>query len=76
MGRRRFVRTANAKKRIKCASCKKRIPGHEPDLELTEVATDKVRYFHTRCERAVAALILKHPTLYALNIRRVDASRN
>jgi len=45
------VRTS---KKIRCASCKKRIASHKPDLVLENLTDGKRRYFHTRCDEAPA----------------------
>lgn len=64
-------------KKIKCAECKKRIRGHEPDLILEDVAgAGKARYYHERCQSAAYQLSMERPTVYRLTVRHVDASRN
>ena len=41
------MKTARA---IRCASCKKRIRDHHPDLEVLEAGTGRVLYYHAdRC---------------------------
>lgn len=63
-------------KKIRCASCKKRIGAHEPDLVLEDLASGKPRYFHVRCEGAAGVMALERPGAYVLTIRYVDAQRN
>ncbi len=62
--------------RTKCAHCKKKILPSEPDLLLEDPTTSKLRYFHTRCDTAIADLILGEPAPYQLMIRHVEAERN
>lgn len=71
-----------SKKVIRCASCKKRIRPHEPDLVLEDVAgqsslgSGKPRYYHERCQSAARRLAMEQPSVYRLTVRHVDSSRN
>jgi hypothetical protein len=42
--------------RTKCAPCKKKILPSEPNLVLEDLTNSKLRYFHTRCDEAIADL--------------------
>jgi hypothetical protein len=59
-----------------CYSYKKWIGARKPALMLENVVTGTLRYFHTRCDEAIAELVLGKLTPYHLMIRYVEAERN
>lgn len=65
-------------KKIRCASCKKRIRAHEPDVVLQDLSGGgKTRVYHERCSGAAYAKASERPGVYVLAVRGVlDASRN
>ncbi len=70
--------TTTTTKAIRCASCSKRIRGHEPDLLLEDVVAGggKPRYYHERCSAAAYTAAARRPGAYLLTVRHVDPSRN
>jgi hypothetical protein len=62
--------------RIKCAACKKRIPGHEPDVVLRQLEGGIRRYYHTRCTRAALELVTETPAAWRMTVRPVEEMAN
>jgi hypothetical protein len=61
--------------RIKCASCKKRIPNSEPDYVPVDHATGTKRFYHVRCALAMAP-VLKPGGVYSAFYRDVGSEMN
>ena len=61
--------------RIKCASCKKRIPNSEPDYVLVDHTSGKRRFYHVRCALAMVKLV-KPGGVYSAIYRDVNPEAN
>jgi hypothetical protein len=59
-----------------CASCTQRIPDHEPDLVLEDIATGSRLYYHALCEGAAFEAMREKPAPYQLVVRYVEAEAN
>ena len=68
---------SRTRSKIKCASCKKRIPDHEPDIILRDLENGgRARYFHTRCGEAAYTAAMDEPSVYRLTVRHVEEVAN
>lgn len=62
---------------LRCASCRKRIRGHHPDLEVLEISTGRVRYFHAdRCGQEAYAAAERRGGAWLATYRHVEVSAN
>jgi hypothetical protein len=61
---------------IRCAACKKGIPGHEPNVELRRLDGEQRRYYHTRCTGAALELVTKAPEVWLMSVRHVEEMAN
>jgi hypothetical protein len=61
---------------IRCAACKKRIRGHEPDVELRRLDGEQRRYYHTRCTGAALELVTEAPEVWLMSVRHVEEMAN
>jgi hypothetical protein len=67
---------------IRCAACKKRIPGSEPDLILRRMSEDDPTVstlrlaFHERCKDAALERATDTPALWVMTHRHVEAVAN
>jgi len=65
-----------ARTRIRCAACKKRIPDHEPDVEVSRLDSQQRRYYHTRCASAALQLVTGVPDVWIMSVRHVGEMAN
>lgn len=61
---------------IRCAACKKRIRGHEPDVELRRLDGEQRRYYHTRCTSDALELAMEAPEVWIMSVRHVEEKAN
>ncbi len=66
----------SARPKIRCAACKKRIPDHEPDVELRRLDSERRRYYHTRCTSAALQLMTEAPDVWIMSVRHVEEMAN
>jgi hypothetical protein len=66
----------SAKPTIRCAACKKRIPDHEPDVELRRLDGEQHRYYHTRCTSDALELVTEAPDVWIMSVRHVAEVAN
>ena len=60
---------------MRCAAGQQRIPDHEPDLVLEDLATGSRLFYHAFCEGVAFEVILEEPAPY-LVVRHAEAERN
>ncbi len=61
---------------LRCSACSKRIRDHQPDLEVLEASTGRVRYYHTACGEMAFARAQERGGAWLCTVREADASRN
>jgi len=66
----------SAEPKIRCAACKKRIPDHEPDVEVRRLDSEQRRYYHTRCTGAALKLVVETPDVWRMTVRHVEEMAN
>jgi hypothetical protein len=66
----------SARPKIRCAACKKRIPDHEPDVELRRLDGEQRCYYHTRCTSAALELVTEAPDVWIMSVRHVEEMAN
>jgi hypothetical protein len=66
----------SARPKIRCAACKRRIPDHEPDVELRRLDDEQRRYYHTRCTSAALLLVTDAPDVWVMSVRHVEELAN
>ena len=66
----------SARPKIRCAACKKRIPDHEPDVEVRRLDSGQHRYYHTRCTSAALQLVTEAPDVWIMSVRHVEEMAN
>ncbi len=64
------------KKVLRCAACSKRIREHQPDLEVLETSTERVRHYHERCGGAAYAAAKQRGGIWLATHRYVEHSEN
>jgi hypothetical protein len=62
--------------KIRCAACKKRIPDHEPDVELRRLDGEQRRYYHMRWTSAALELVTEAPEVWLMTVRHVEEMAN
>jgi hypothetical protein len=62
--------------KLRCASCKKRIPESEPDVVLRRLDGGRERYYHTRCTAAALKLVAEAPEVWIMSVRHVEEMAN
>ena len=61
----------------KCKGCGKRIPDHEPDVQLRRLDGDARRFYHTACIASAYAKVQRsRPDAWVLTHRHLDAGLN
>jgi hypothetical protein len=66
----------SARPKIRCAACQKRIPDHEPDVEVRRLDSEQRRYYHTRCTSAALQLVAGAPDVWLMAVRHVEEMAN
>jgi hypothetical protein len=66
----------SARPKIRCAACKKRIPDHEPDVEVRRLDSEQRRYYDTRCTSAALQLVTEAPDVWVMSVRHVEEMAN
>jgi hypothetical protein len=61
---------------IRCAACTRRIPDHEPDVELRRLDSEQRRYYHARCTEAALQLVTEAPDVWLMSVRHVEEMAN
>jgi hypothetical protein len=66
----------SARPKIRCGACQKRIPDHEPDVEVRRLDSEQRRYYHTRCTSAALELVTEAPEVWIMSVRHVEEMAN
>jgi hypothetical protein len=66
----------SARPKIRCAACKKRIPDHEPDVEVSRLDSEQRRYYHTRCTSAALQVVAEAPDVWLMAVRHIEEMAN
>jgi hypothetical protein len=70
------MKASIAKKTLRCAACGKRVRPQQPDLEVLEASTGRIRYFHEWCGGAAYEGARERGGAWLATQRYVEFSEN